>query len=363
MVIILQQTLEDGQRFVSTVVGNGEASFTSSNNFSINSQHSISERSAVYKQRIDSLFGRPPRLTPFAPNGDGPFKVRIQSGSPPKEEEEEDTGDDENEDDDDDDDEDSYSRITDKSSSSVVTDSLNHRALRKKHGTISHNNNNNVSSIQITCDTEETLLSVSPQPQSIIISNSSPSPGSIVSIQQQQDDEEIVVNRNTNICSISIPASPTASSSSAKGNNSTMWRNGTYGECPNNSNSNNNNSGNAAEEKSFGFVRSGPGGMLQFSVEYLGSVPVDGTTTSLQDLQTPLKNLYKDFLSRKNVMNGQLAITSDGIRFEAPKLRLVNPFSTIAVWAAIKFVARGEEGMECAFMPLISDPVSVLINN
>lgn len=94
--------------------------------------------------------------------------------------------------------------------------------------------------------------------------------------------------------------------------------------------------------------------MLQFSVEYLGSVPVDGATTSLQDLQGPLKNLYGDFLSRKNVLTGQLAITAEGIRFEAPKLRLVNPFSTIAVWAAIKFVARGEE---CAFMPLISDPV------
>ena len=37
---------------------------------------------------------------------------------------------------------------------------------------------------------------------------------------------------------------------------------------------------------------------------------------------------------------------------------ILNPFPTIAVWAAVKFVARGEEseGRKFAFLPLICDP-------
>lgn len=350
MVIILQQssTLEDGLRFVSTVIeGTGsaeESSFTS--NFSMTSQHSISERSAVYKQRIDSLFGRPSRLSPFLPGGDmvringkriPPFGCRQggvaivgQGRVPPY-------FDIPNEDEDIEDEveiEDSYSRIMDdkgsSSSSSIVTDSLNHKAIRNA---CASTNTTNVSSIRISCE-PEVEPEDTPQPQSFIITTSPDKVGS--------DGHSVTVNHPRSCSSIHI----SAESNKSGGN---MWRNGSYAECP---------CPGSEDSKSLGLVTT-PGGMLQFSVEYLGSIPVDGTTTSLQDLQIPLRNLYMDFLTGKNVMTGQLAITSDGIRFEAPKLRLVNPFSTIAVWAAIKFVARGDNiPTDCAFMPLISDPVS-----
>ncbi|XP_021948056.1 uncharacterized protein LOC110845841 [Folsomia candida] len=363
MVIILQQTLEDGQRFVSTVIegagggggGGGNASSEhDSSNFSMNSQHSISERSAVYKQRIDSLFGRPSLtgrssrllrspLFSGGGGGGGGGVVRINGENVTRfsshEEEEDD-------DDDDDEEEDAYSRITDKTSSSsrssIITDSLNHRAIKNA---CSSSTSINVSSVRITCG-DESRSSDLGQSVSVVSSSSSSnnnnnSTASPVTVSYVNTTPQIQPRSSS---SIKIGSSTTET------NANNMWRNGTYGEtcC-------------SEGEKSLGYVtrgttpprNSGGGGMLQFSVEYLGSVPVDGATTSLQDLQGPLKNLYGDFLSRKNVLTGQLAITAEGIRFEAPKLRLVNPFSTIAVWAAIKFVARGEE---CAFMPLISDP-------
>lgn len=134
-----------------------------------------------------------------------------------------------------------------------------------------------------------------------------------------------------------------------------MWRNSNYGESS--------SPRSSQSDKPFSTVRCSPGGMLKFSVEYLGSVPVKGNTAALQDLQAPLRLLYLNYLTNTNMMNGQLAITSDGLRFEAPKIRLVNPFTTIAVWAAVKFVGRGEPiPNECAFMPLISDPVSFQTN-
>jgi hypothetical protein len=84
---------------------------------------------------------------------------------------------------------------------------------------------------------------------------------------------------------------------------------------------------------------------------------VEGNTTALHDLQIPLRTLYANFLTGQGVLCGQLGITGEGLRFESPRLRLVNPFTTIAVWAAIKFVVRGDPlPSECAFMPLISDP-------
>ncbi|CAG7834646.1 unnamed protein product [Allacma fusca] len=344
MVIILQQTMDNGKRFVSTVVE--EESFNST--FSVNSSHnSISERSAIYKQRIDSLFGRHTRLNPFKPTLE-PFVNRhedknheIVSGetqpssallhhhrpllttsckpatpaqvstqkflcnsSPTNIISSEDENDD-------------YEKIEEKSCS-IITDSLTHSECRKnrscsesgyskecsKSSSVSH-----VSSVRLNCE-EADHISRSSNP---LISNS-------------MDRDRDMGNKAVG--------------------ESHMWRNGTYGESP-----------CSSEERQYGIVRTTPGGILKFSVEYLGSIPVDGTTTALQDLQAPLRNLYMNYLSGTNLMSGQLSITSDGLRFEAPKVRLVNPFATIAVWAAIKFVAHGEPNpMECAFMPLISDP-------
>jgi len=339
MVIILQQTLEGGQRFVSTVVEGAhsieETSFIS--NFSISSQHSISERSAVYKQRIDSLFGKSTRVNAFVPQSVEPLSIRINGNCvtptaiiPPGTilEEIENTVEIANSERPKD--EDTYSRVTDRGS--VITDSLNHTKTRAAVIS-SSNNQNNVSSIRITCDEEE---SETPQPQSFTVTSSTTSSSPSLEVKSEKKLYQLFRD---------IPGGRAHHS-----NNNIMWRNGSYGDM----------SPVLSEEKSFGAVRSSPGGVLQFPVEYLGSVPIEGNTTSLQDLQGPLRKLYLSFLSGKNIMSGQLAITSDGLRFEAPKIRLVNPFTTIAVWAAIKFVAKGEPiPSECAFMPLISDPVSL----
>lgn len=332
MVVILQQSTEDGDKFISTVVDTPPADSSYTSSFSLNSQLSISERSAAYKQRIDSLFGKSSKKNPssFNSNGGEPFRIRIdgKSISPiegpmgshrtvsssvtvpsttflgdEKEVRILTTSD-----------EDDYSRMNDKFS--IATDSLNHRLkLNTKKG----QNGNNISSVRITCDDSESLGS---QLQSLLVTSSS--------------GEEAAGQRETSADQI-------------------MWRNSNYGEnSPRNSDS--------RTDKPFSTVRCSPGGMLKFSVEYLGSIPVKGNTAALHDLQAPLRSLYLNYLSNTNMMSGQLAITSDGLRFEAPKIRLVNPFTTIAVWAAVKFVGRGEPlPNECAFMPLISDPVSFYV--
>lgn len=326
MVVILQQSADNGNKFVTTLVDTPQdSSYTSG--FSLNSQVSISERSAVYKQRIDSLFGKPPRVSPSSSRGE-PFHIRIdgKSVSPTagpmgshrtspsvtapstttlREENEArilTTSD-----------SDDYCRTNDKIS--MVTDSLNHRVkATSRKGNDKHGSN--VSSVRITCDDSESSGS---QLQSLTVASSSGEEGA---------------------------------GRSETGAEQIMWRNSNYGD-----NSPGNSAGRA-KDKAFNTIRCSPGGMLKFSVEYLGSVPVKGNTAALQDLQAPLRTLYLNYLTKTNMMTGQLAITSDGLRFEAPKIRLVNPFTTIAVWAAVKFVGRGEPiPNECAFMPLISDPV------
>lgn len=332
MVIILQQTAENGNKFISTVVDTPrENSYVSS--FSLNSQLSISERSALYKQRIDSLFGRSPRRSSSVPNGE-PFKIRADEknslspskGHPSSSRPAEFTRSpittvvrEENEarslsisDEDDD-----YMRISDKISI-ITADSLNHSSIQVISSKKGKGGKNNVSSVRITCDDSES--STGSHIQSFMLSSSS--------------GEEAAAGR-TEISS-----------------NKKMWTNSNYGETSPRA------SAASQIEKPFSTVRCSPGGMLQFSVNYLGSIPVKGNTAALQDLQMPLRSLYMNYLTNTNMMTGQLAITSDGLRFEAPKVRLVNPFTTIAIWAAVKFVGRGDpNATECAFMPLISDPV------
>lgn len=111
-----------------------------------------------------------------------------------------------------------------------------------------------------------------------------------------------------------------------------------------------------------------------FHVDYLGSMPLLKKVSSLEGLQEPLKDLYLNYKQMGNirpVFRDTLEISNCGLRVkyldekQDELIERLNPFPTIAVWAAVKFVCRprgldhGKEfGLEYAFMPLISDPES-----
>lgn len=428
MVIILQQSVDNGRHFISTVVeedfddlllegtttsspitvGNSSdnnnnnrpihhqgiptnstgttrssCSSRSSSSFSLTSQHSLSEKSAIYKQRIDSLFGRTQAAnnaaTRFNFNGipeqgnnlrkytDGIFNnscfptnqnffLANRSSSSPASESASAT---ESIDtitnrrrpqefrlftSSDDDDEEDYQKISDinKNISSIVTDSLNNfsylniniptSSKRSANNNNNAYNNNNVTSVNITSDDKiNTLCTMADDENGLEVVATQVDPG---------------YNNNHGIPAASAACSSNTTSISNNIMSKERLENGQ-----------NSSSSSAASSSSPTFN----GCDLRFTVDYLGSTTVEGNTTALEDLQLPLCNLYMNFLTGKNILSGQLAITKDGLRFEARKLRLVNSFTTIAVWAAIKFVAKGcnnnkDRQPECAFMPLISDP-------
>ncbi|XP_018012564.1 uncharacterized protein LOC108669674 isoform X2 [Hyalella azteca] len=110
---------------------------------------------------------------------------------------------------------------------------------------------------------------------------------------------------------------------------------------------------------------------MVYRVNYLGAVQLTGKATSLEVLQDPLKQLY--YIHKFGVAQGRrvplstLSITDSGLRVlrnatEKDSVDFTNPFSTIAVWAAIKMVIKkkiGNNGLVnyCyAFLPLICDP-------
>uniref|UniRef100_A0A1B6DHM6 PID domain-containing protein n=1 Tax=Clastoptera arizonana TaxID=38151 RepID=A0A1B6DHM6_9HEMI len=112
---------------------------------------------------------------------------------------------------------------------------------------------------------------------------------------------------------------------------------------------------------------------FSFSVSYLGSLPLNEKVTTLEGLQKPLKSLYfkyKQLVKRNANLKDSLSISKNGLKVlyyskNDEVITQLNPFHTIAVWAAIKFVCRprglghGREfGLEYAFMPLISDSES-----
>ncbi|XP_049879083.1 uncharacterized protein LOC126375987 [Pectinophora gossypiella] len=108
-------------------------------------------------------------------------------------------------------------------------------------------------------------------------------------------------------------------------------------------------------------------GVHVFSVHYLGSTPLQSKVTSLGGLQTPLKDLYFAYrrnLRHKNTFQGRLEISKSGlkVRYKGEKgdLEQLNPFPTIAVWSAVKFVVQPSEhdsrDLSYAFLPLITDP-------
>lgn len=109
-------------------------------------------------------------------------------------------------------------------------------------------------------------------------------------------------------------------------------------------------------------------GVHIFSVHYLGSTPLRDKVTSLSGLQTPLKDLY--FSYRRNYrhkcsLTGRLEISKSGlkVRYKGEKgdLEQLNPFPTIAVWSAVKFVVQPDEtnDLSYAFLPLITDPDNI----
>lgn len=108
----------------------------------------------------------------------------------------------------------------------------------------------------------------------------------------------------------------------------------------------------------------------QYKVDYLGSLSLPGRATSLESLQFPLKELYSQYrqmahVNRNNIYRGTMEISPAGLKIlyyssesrRSVAQEILNPFPTIAVWAAVKFVARAESsGRKFAFLPLICDP-------
>ncbi|XP_053651983.2 serine-rich adhesin for platelets [Cherax quadricarinatus] len=112
---------------------------------------------------------------------------------------------------------------------------------------------------------------------------------------------------------------------------------------------------------------------MKYRVDYLGALQLAEKATSLDVLQTPLKDLYYKYrlcVSRgKRPVSGTLQITEAGLKITHGSvdscdghLEFTNPFPTIAVWAAVKLVIRkemseqGQVGYSYAFLPLICDP-------
>ena len=103
-------------------------------------------------------------------------------------------------------------------------------------------------------------------------------------------------------------------------------------------------------------------------IEYLGSVPIDHKATDLSNLQIPMKNLYFKSIEMKNLghqqLPGTMEVSETGLKVNYIRelhkgvQEIFNPFPTIAVWAAVKFVVKAEpgEGARFAFLPLIADP-------
>lgn len=108
----------------------------------------------------------------------------------------------------------------------------------------------------------------------------------------------------------------------------------------------------------------------KYKVDYLGSLALTGRATSLEALQVPLKDLYVRYrhslANKLNVFRGTMDISAVGLRIQyytdwrtTIPVEILNPFPTIAVWAAVKFVCRAEgpdQQRRFAFMPLICDP-------
>ncbi|CAH2263636.1 jg10925 [Pararge aegeria aegeria] len=111
-------------------------------------------------------------------------------------------------------------------------------------------------------------------------------------------------------------------------------------------------------------------GVHVFNVHYLGSTPLQSKVSSLSGLQDPLRDLYfayKRNFRQKSTLTGRLEISKSGlkVRYKGEKgdLEQLNPFPTIAVWSAVKFVVqpleKDQNELSYAFVPLITDPDNI----
>ena len=108
-------------------------------------------------------------------------------------------------------------------------------------------------------------------------------------------------------------------------------------------------------------------------VSYLGCLPLNNQGSDLSSLQLPLKELYFSYIEKKNTTDtlikpSSLEITDTGIKVNYVREKqkgvseIFNPFPTIAVWAAVRFIYKretdqdGKTRFSFAFLPLISDP-------
>lgn len=107
-------------------------------------------------------------------------------------------------------------------------------------------------------------------------------------------------------------------------------------------------------------------GGSKFVIKHLGCMPVPRKISSLDGLQEPLRELYfKHKLHKKKESTGAIEINDNGLYIEynsnyGGKVEKLNPFSTIAVWASLRFVLRritdtAENGYEYAFLPVVSN--------
>ena len=119
--------------------------------------------------------------------------------------------------------------------------------------------------------------------------------------------------------------------------------------------------------------RNGSNRPVKHRIEYLGAVPLSNKATNLQALQGPMKELYFKNKALKSLghsnLPGTLEIMETGMKIQYIRelhkgvQEIFNPFPTIAVWAAVKFVVKKEQdpmsgdiGHKFAFLPLIADP-------
>ncbi|KAF5291803.1 hypothetical protein FQA39_LY14291 [Lamprigera yunnana] len=133
------------------------------------------------------------------------------------------------------------------------------------------------------------------------------------------------------------------------------------------------NSVQAKIEKMFSEIASDVGGDAfgdigshVFSVNYIGSVSLQQKVSSLAGLQEPLKTLYfkhKSETTAKKTLISRLEISTLGLKFqyEGDKgdSERLNPFPSIAVWSAVKFVLHDNGSVSYAFLPLITDPDNI----
>lgn len=101
----------------------------------------------------------------------------------------------------------------------------------------------------------------------------------------------------------------------------------------------------------------------RFVIQHLGSIPVQNKIISVNGLQEPLKKLFFEYQSqRKRNATGLIQIGDKGLQIEyssnyGGKIEKLYPFSSIAIWASLKFLHRinSNRQHEYAFVPVVTN--------